>query len=404
MAFVFLKPLGARPTLTLGDQAYGAVVNLRSGAATYGFPVDNTGYGGNTYTKCTNVGLDILSTLVAVERGQEDPEAARRHLARVAQGLSTLRMYKGIFPEYIKLTAGGVFADNDGGTIRFSSVDSAWLHFALSVASDYYAASDPALAKTMAGFVRQADYTVFLRDSGGFAHGFTLDSVDDRVVKLWDYDYDNKNSEARLLVVFLTAAGKLPEKVWRGMEYRYRRFDGIDVAEGWKMSAFVELAANSYFDEHALAPRTLGASHSNYLAACRRVAAGKNLQFFGWGPCYGPDDRYREYGLEDPSVATPYAAALLSTVDDPEGFRNYRRLLAAITADASGVPFPDALDPATGKTLNRRALSLNQNLLYHALAKRTMRQVVAKARWHRQAERLVKNMDDWHQPPKNFIE
>lgn len=402
MALVFLKPLGARTLIPTGEEAYKAVVNLRSGSGTFDFPVDNTGYGGNTYTKATNVGLDLLSALVAVERGQENPEAARRHISRLLQGIATLRTYEGLFPEYIKLTPGGVFADNDGGTIRFSSIDSAWLHFALSVGADYYAASDPALSKAMAAYVREADYRVFLRENGRFAHGFTLDSDENRIVKLWDYDYDNKNSEARLLVVFLTAAGKLPEKVWRAMDYRYRQVDGVDVAQGWKMSAFVELAANAYMDEFALAPRTLGASHRNYLAASQKVAAGKNLRFLGWGPCYGPDDRYREYGLEDPSVVTPYAAALLATVDRPEAMRNYRRLVEAIAQDRSGVPFPDALDPATGRTLNRRALSLNQNLLYHALAKDATRRVVAKARWFRQAARLVKNMDDWHEPPKMY--
>ena len=399
---VSTENLSGRVTDAAGPSVYAALKTLRSPDASHGFAVDNTGPGGRTYTKPTNIGLDLLSTLAAVERGQEDPFLAREHVRTVAAGLAKLRTYKGLFPEYIKLAADGAFADTDNGRMRVSSIDSAWLHFALSVAEAYYKKTDPLLARKLGDMGRAADYTVFVREGNTrFRHGMTLSSEDDTVLEEWPFNYDNKNSEARLLVVFLTAIGKVPETVWREMTYTYTQAAGLPVAEGWAMSAFVELAANSYFDEGRLASRTLGRSHANYVAASQRIAAERGYKVFGWAPCYSPEDQYKEYGLQNPDVATPYAAALLTTVDAPGASQNFYKLVQSLSSPAGPAPFPDAVDPRTGQVLNRRALSLDQNLLYHALAKDTLRDLVSRTEWAREASRLISRVDEWHRPLPN---
>lgn len=398
--FVGTTPrLSGRVFDATGQSVYAGLKTLRGPAAVHGFAVDNTGLGGRTYTKPTNIGLDLLSTLAAVEKGQEDPFLAREHVRRVVAGLGRLRTYRGLFPEYIQLTDDGVRADVTDGKIRVSAIDSAWLHFALSVAEGYYRKTDPLLARRMGDLVRAADYGLFVHDNRRrFRHGVTLSAADDRILDEWPYDYDNKNSEARLLIVFLTAAGKIPETVWRNMTYTYKEAAGVPVADGWAMSAFVELAANSYFDESRWAARTLGRSHLNYVTASRRIAASRGYRLFGWAPCYSPDDSYKEYGLDNPDVATPYAAALLTTVGAPEASQNFHKLIQFLSSSSGVALYPDALDSRTGAVLNRRALSLNQNLLYHALAKDALRALVGRTDWAEEASRLIARMDDWHRP------
>jgi hypothetical protein len=363
--------------------------------------VDNTGEGGSTYTKSTNIGFDILSTLVAVERGEETAEAARAHIARMVRGLSFLRRYRGIFPEYIHLNNDGVSADMGGGKIRYSSADSAWLHFAVSVAQAAYEKSDPLLARELGDYVQQADYALFLHDGNRlFRHGVTVSASDEAVEEEWPYSYDNKNSETRLLVVYLTAVGKLPPEVWRNMTYDLVEAGGQTVADGWQLSAFVEMTSNLYFDEARLAPRTLGAAHRNYLAACRKIASDRGHAIYGWAPCYGPDDRYHaEYGLNDPSVVAPYGAALLASTGSREALRNFRKVVEFLPPRSGPLLFPEALDPRTGQVLNPRVLSLDQNLLYQSLARKEVRRLVARAGWSKKARRLIRQMDEWHEGP-----
>ncbi|MBL0058793.1 MAG: hypothetical protein IPP35_06735 [Elusimicrobia bacterium] len=385
----------------MAPAVYQALKTLRAPARQFEFPVDNTGPGGRTYTKSTNIGLDLLSTVAALEQGQEDPFLGLEHVRRVVQGLSTLRTHRGIFPEYVHLNEDGAVADVADGRIRYSSVDSAWLHFALSVAGHYFRPVDPALARAMEKQVDAADYSLFLHDDNRrFRHGVTVLADDDSVAEAWPYDYDNKNSEARLLIVFLTAAGKIPPDVWRAMTYDTVQVEGLTVADGWKLSAFVELAGNIYFDEAAIAPCTLGAHHLRYVEASRRIAFRRGFRFYGWAPCYGPGDTYQEYGLSHPEVVSPYAVALLATVGEKEALLNFHKFVQSSPSLAGAAPFPDAVDPRTGGVLNRRALSLNQNLFYHALSKDALRRVVARAGWHAKASRLIADMDEEPRPLK----
>jgi hypothetical protein len=387
-----------RPAFAVEDGfIYEALKSLRGPLQHHGFAVDNTGAGGRTYTKPTNIGLDLLSTIAAVEKGDEGPSAAREHVRRVLNGLDALRVHHGHFPEYIHLERAGVRAEVKNGEIGYSSIDSAWLHFALSVLEAYYRSSDPALAARLDAFVRGADYRAFLRAGGtrlGF--GFSVSALTDEITRQWPNIYDNKNSEARLLVVFLTAIGKIPPEVWSSMSYGFKEYHGLPVADGWKMSAFVEFAGNSYFDEERLAPKTLGVSHRNYLEVSRRLAERRGYVVAGWAPCYGPRDDYQEYGLDNPDVVSPYAAALFTTVDDPAARRNFADVLQFLPSSTTPEPFPDALDPRTGNVVNERALSLDQNLLYHALNKDVLRKLVARTDWYREACRLLRQMDDWH--------
>lgn len=402
LSLTFLASLSPAPLRAggqaLGPDLYEGVKALRRADA-HEFARDNTGEGGDTYTKPTNVGLDILSALVAEEDKHASPQETLAHVLKVMDGVESLKTHRGIFPEYIKLDAGRVYTEEKDGQIRFSSIDSAWLHFALSVAEARYRADRPALALRMKKLLDQADYTVFLHGGGRlFRHGFTLSASTDAVVSVtpWPHNYDNKNSEARVLVPFLVAAGKLPETVWENMFYRWTRLEGLPLAEGWKMSAFVELTGNIYFDEPSLAPGTLGLSHRNYLKAAQKIAADRGFALYGWAPCYGPDDGYTEYGLTRPDAAAPYGAALLTTLDDAKAWENLEKMLQLSSLGNPQKPLPEALDSKTGEILNKRSLSLDQNLLYQAVRKDTVRKLVARTAWAKKARQFLKSMDRQH--------
>jgi hypothetical protein len=384
----------------VAEAAYRGVKHFRTGPGTFEFPYDNTGEGGKTYTKPTNIGLDLLSALAAAAHGDDKGRRVRDHVLRVVDGLEHLKTYWGIFPEYIKLEENDVYEDAQDGKVRLSSIDSAWLHFALSVAAAHYKKEDPVLAARMRALVEQADYkkTFVHEDGKRFRHGVTVSTVTGQVVEEWPHDYDNKNSEARLLIAYLVATGKVPASVWDNMFYKYVDWGGLSLAEGWKMNAFVEMTGNSYFSETSLAPDSLGTSHRNYLKAAQRLAGEKELLFYGWGPCFGPEDQYTEYGLERPDVVTPYAAALLTTWENKQAWENLLRLLGTFPSEPAG-PYPDAVDSRTGKIVNRRSLSLDQNLLFHAVVKEDMRRLVAKTPWAKRAAALLKRMDKDHPRP-----
>ncbi len=384
----------------LGPDLYEGVKALRRADA-HEFARDNTGEGGDTYTKPTNVGLDILSALAAEKEKHASPEETLAHVLKVMDGVESLKTHRGIFPEYIKLDRGRVYTEEKDGQIRFSSIDSAWLHFALSAAEARYRRDEPALARRMKKLLDEADYTVFLHGGGRlFRHGFTL-SADTGAMEPWPHNYDNKNSEARVLVPFLVAAGKLPETVWENMFYRWTEAEGLPLAEGWKMSAFVELTGNIYFDEPALAPKTLGLSHRNYLKAAQKIASDRGLALYGWAPCYGPDDGYTEYGLTRPDAAAPYGAALLTTLDDAKAWENFEKMLQLGSLGDPQKPLPEALDSKTGVIVNKRSLSLDQNLLYQAVRKDTVRKLVGKTAWAQKARQLLKSMDRQHAQVSN---
>jgi len=100
--------------------------------------------------------------------------------------------------------------------------------------------------------------------------------------------------------------------------------------------------------------------------------------------------------LSNPEVTTPYAAALLTTVGNPLALQNFHKVVKSIKFSVQPMLFPDALDSRTGVVLNQRVLSLNQNLLYQALARDAVQRVMAQSRWYKKAEGLIRKMDLWH--------
>jgi hypothetical protein len=356
---------------------------------------DNTGRFGRTWTKCTNVGLDLLTQLVAERVELASAATSAERVAEALTTLESLRTFHGLFPEFIKLE-GPARAEIKAGTIAYSTIDSAWVTVALSIAEVRYRKDRPELAQRAHALIEKQDYTAFV-SSNLLSGGASIDAVSGKLVAPARFSYGDRNSEARPLVLALVGLGLLPATVWDHMSYTWTMRAGSRLAASYRASAFVELSGQLFFDEMALAPESLGLSHRNYVEASAKVARAKHHVIWGYAPSCEPPEGYAEFGLDRPEVVTPYAAAELSTTGLPLAAQNLARVLEAL--DWSGGPVADALDPITARTLCREARMLDQSLLFLALHAGALRNLARATAWYAPAEARLREMDRTHRPP-----
>lgn len=381
---------------------------------------DNTDQWGMYYTKPTNIGLDLISTAVAEKKSLISSDEAVSHIDGVLRLIQQLRTYEGIFPEFIKIEGGRIFAEEKNGRIRYSSLDSAWLTLALSIVRDNYQGSEASnLAKNL---IVPQNYSIFLDANGLMGAGFEIDArtniplansvilgsrpeahmfhelvMNGEVVPTstlmanFGFSYNNKNSEARSVILLLVSMGKLPEASWDNMFYHWVTKEGLLLAEGYNWSAFVELTNNIFYDEMFLTPNSFAKSHLNYVAASKNIAQRLGYSIYGWAPCTDPQGGYIEYGLDRNTVVSPYAAALLSTTDDIQSVANLQKV--ANIALNGQAPLPDTLSSSSGRILNSRALTLDQALFFLGVNKNTIRNIVSKTQWYNGAEVRMRKFD-----------
>lgn len=352
---------------------------------------DNTDRAGMHWTKCTNIGIDLVSTLVAEQNGLVSEAAAKEHIAEVLAILARLRAYHGIFPEIVQIDD-GIRAEVKDGKIRYSSIDSAWVTMALSLVEARYRSSDALLAKAASDLVARQDYSIFVGDSGLLGAGFFVDATTGQNVGDFGFAYGDRNSEVRPLVLGLVGLGKLPASAWDNMRYAWVVKEGLPLASGWHWSAFVEMSGELWLDEMSLAPGSLGKSHANYIEATLRVARRRGDAVWGFAPACDGEQGYTEYGLDRPDLVSPYAAALLAVTGDARAVSNLARVMAALPGD--GRPAPDGLHPRTGAIACSVARTLDQGLLFLALNADVVRALAAQTTWFASAEQRIRQLDE----------
>ena len=357
---------------------------------------DNTGRYGRSWSKCTNLGLDLLTQLVAERAELASETAVAERVADVLSTLESLRKFHGLFPEFLKLD-GEPRAEIKGGTIRYSTIDSAWVTVALSVAEARYRDDHPTLARRARTLIESQEYSAFVVDEL-LSAGASIDAVSGNVTTAARFSYGDRNSEARPLVLALIGLGLLPASVWDHMRYTWTTRAGVPIAAGYHASAFVELSGQLFFDEMALAPSSLGVSHGNYVEASAQAARARGHSIWGYAPSCEPPHGYAEFGLDRPDVVTPYAAAELATTGLPIADQNLSRVLESL--DWQGGPAADALDPITRRTVCSEARMLDQSLLFLALQVNALRSLVRATSWHASAEARLRDMDRTHRPPR----
>jgi len=377
---------------------YSGLVGLRSAEAPQDQPIvgDNTDPWGMTWTKCTNLGFDLITTLVAMERGLVPEPIGRTHLASVLGTLARLPTFHGIFPENIVIR-GGVAPEVVAGKTRYSSIDSAWVSVALSIVEAHFSASDPALARAAEALLAQQDYRVFVGADGLLGAGFYVDVATQQKVDIIPFSYNDRNSEARPLLLALVGMNLLPAAAWDNTLYAWTHRDGLTLASSWHYSAFVEMTGALFFDEVSLAPQTLGKSHLSYLQASQAVAARRGHRFFGYAPACDANNAYAEFGLDRPDAVSPYAAALLTLTGDAAALSNFHSVLQALPL--TGAPLPDGVDPLTGAVSCQVARILDQALMFLALNADVLRNLVGKTGWFASAADRLRAMDKMFLPP-----
>jgi hypothetical protein len=394
----------AGPAATLGElqrrynrSLYDGLVALRSRVNPAAAHVvgDNTGPAGMLWTKCANLGVDLLATLVAESRGLVSDATAREHVSRVLDVLGALPRRDGIFPEVIKLE-NGIRAEIKDGRISYSSIDSAWVTIALSLVETRYRGSGDPLAAQARALLDAQNYAVFLTPEGVMGGGFWIDAQTGQRIEDAHFAYADRNSEARPLVNALVGLGKIPTSAWDGMTYVWDRREDVPIARGWNFSAFVEMTGQLFLDEASLSPRALGLSHANYVEASVRGAARRGDVVFGYAPACNLAHGYAEYGLDRPEVVSPYAAAALAMTGEPRAVANLARILEAIPSD--GRPAPDGLVPSTGRTYCAVARTLDQSLLFLALNADALRALSRGAAWYPSAAARIRASSEAPRP------
>jgi len=357
---------------------------------------DNTDPWGMSWTKCTNLGIHMMSTLVAEQRGLMEDADARQDIRRIVDILGTLRTHRGIFPENIQIR-GGIVGEVVDGRTRFSSIDAAWVTLALSLVQARYKGDGDGLASDAGGLIAKQDYRTFVGADGMMGAGYFVDVQTDRKVEDIPFSYKDRNSEARPLVLALVGMNQLPVSAWNKTFYRWGSREGMVIAKGWHFSSFVEMTGALFFDEAKIAPKSLGKSHENYIEATIRVAKRNGHQLWGYAPACDAQNAYAEFGLDRPDSVSPYAAALLTLTDDPRAVQNMSQVLDALPRD--GRALPDGLEPRTGAVSCEVARLLDQGLLFLALNADVVRGLVQKTNWYASAERRLKAMDRNNLPP-----
>lgn len=377
---------------------YQGLVGLRSAEAPPDQPVvgDNTDPWGMTWTKCTNLGIDLITTVVAIERNLVPESMGRAHIQSVLGTLGRLPTFRGIFPENIVIR-GGVGPEIVAGKTRYSSIDAAWVTVALSLVEAHFRASDPSLARAAEALLSPQDYRVFVGADGLLGAGFYVDVATQQKVDVIPFSYNDRNSEARPLVLALVGMNMLPASAWDNTLYAWTHRDGLALATSWHYSAFVEMTGALFFDEVSLAPQTLGKSHINYIQATQRVAARRGHRFFGYAPACDANNAYAEFGLDRPDAVSPYAAALLTLTGDTGALSNFHHVLQALPR--TGAPLPDGIEPTTGLVSCQVARVLDQALMFLALNADVVRNLVGKTAWFASAADRLRAMDKMFQPP-----
>lgn len=376
------------------------LLDLRSSEAPGQEPImgDNNDPWGMTWTKCTNLGIHLLSTLVAEQRGLIGADDAKEQIRGVVDILSRLRGHRGIFPENIKIK-GGIVGEVVDGRSRFSSIDSAWVTVALSLVEARYKPMGDAIAAQATALIARQDYRAFVGKDGMLGAGFFVDVATDQKVEEIPFAYADRNSEARPLILALVGMGQLPDSAWTKTNYLWGSREGLPLAKGWHFSAFVEMTGALFFDEAKLAPRSLGKSHENYIEASSRVAERNGHSMWGYAPACDAQNSYAEFGLDRPDSVSPYAAALLTLTGNERAIQNLGQVLGAFGGHTR--PLPDGLDPFTGIVSCPVARVLDQGLLFLALNADVVRGFVQKTPWYGSAERRLKAMDRKSAGPKN---
>jgi hypothetical protein len=340
------------------------------------------------YTNVTNIGLQMVDIVGALELGLIDQAGAHGRLVRLLETLERLETDDGFFFNYYDTTS----LERTSHFVSF--VDSGWLVAGLMVARMTF----PELYERCTVLIEQMDFSVMYdRGADLISHGYY---VQPRAPSR--YHYGVLYTEARLGALIAIGKGEVPDSAWfnmvrtfpsgcgwqsqmpidvrtqevRGhsMRYGYYRWGALKFVPSWGGSMFEALMPTVVLDELAAAPHSLGPNGRTHAVVQQRFARrALGLPVWGLSPSATPGgDRYGEYGVRalgshgyGPGPVTPHAAGLAVAVIPHAALRNLQDMADRyrIYGDFG---FYDAVDAPTGQVAYKY-LSLDQSMLFLAL-------------------------------------
>lgn len=342
------------------------------------------------YTSPTNIAMDLLSVISAMDLEFISPEQARDRVKLVLNSLEKMRRYKGFFYNFYETKQRHITRS------YISTVDSGWLASALVV-----------VRQAFPGDV--ADKATKILD--GFTFNELLDPENNQLVigidvperNFGTYHYGMLASEARLTSLYAIGKGDIPPAHWwflfrtppdawswqnqkpqgphvlrDGVDYvqGYYRYEEKKFVPSWGGSLFEYLMPTLLIDEKNLAPKGLGLNDRIAVEIQRDYALyEKKYPVWGISPAAVSNGRqwnYVEMGIQkagvkgypDRGVVTPHVSFLALDILPQEALANIRNLLKFEIYGDYG--FYDSLNLKNRKA-NPQYLALDQGMILVAI-------------------------------------
>ena len=317
-------------------------------------------------TSPTNIGLGIVSVIIARDQRWMSREEAQASLTKMVSTLEKMERHQGFWYNWYNLAS----LDRNGApqvTLnRFlSSVDNANLTASLWVLRE--AVDGTALAGRVQELLDAQDWNFFYtRQVWLMNHGY-----DAAKGSYSPYDYGTFNTEARLLS-FISVLQGVDQRAWDGMsrDVLPDKSGKILVVTSWGGSLFETLFADIFMN----APDPIAQNNRDTVTIHRNKAQELGYKIWGWSPALDPNGIYRESGVPEigargggqgypVGAVSPYSSLLAARYVDPkmiaENLNNMRALNPQAYSQNFG--YRDVIDPKTGRVGND-ILSLDKGM------------------------------------------
>jgi len=335
------------------------------------------------YTSITNIGLQMVAIISAMDFGFIDSLKAETQIRRLLTELNRLPRYNGFFYNWYDLNT------LQESRRYISSVDAAWLYASLGIVGMTF----PDLAQSCNALIGQADFDWLYDDS---LHHFYLGyHVDEQ--KYSPYHYSLLCSESRICLYWGVIRGSIPADYWyyqkrtlpagqaqeqtpqgnweeqSGIRYfqGFYRYQDMSIVPSWGGALFEFLMPGMLVNERELSQRGIGENNRRAVEVHIDYALNEmGYPVWGMSSSTNPKRGYGEYGVPligsrvggySPAIVSPHASILALPYAPEAVYSNLKTMLAKY--DIYGeYGFYDSLDPKTGE-VGRAYLALDQGMI-----------------------------------------